>query len=46
MAYKDKVMKIKSLPRDRIELLRVLESELELTYACLCSYIDFKRESL
>ena len=39
-------MKIKSLPRDRYELLKVIEDELEITYACLCSYIDFKRESL
>jgi hypothetical protein len=39
-------MKIRCLPRNRIELLKTIEDELEITYACLCSYIDFKRQSL
>ena len=34
------------MPKNRIQLLQVLEDELNLTSCCLCSYIDFKRESL
>ena len=39
-------MRIKALPRSRIQLLQTLEEELGLTGACLASYICFKSEAM
>lgn len=38
--------KNKNLPKNRQELIQVLDEELNLTNECLSSYIEFKRGSL
>jgi hypothetical protein len=32
--------------RDRVDLVRSLDSQLKLTHVCISSYVDFKRETL
>jgi len=44
--FEEELARFKSLPRNRVELLEVLEGELDLTSSCLSSYIEFKREAL
>ena len=46
MMYNERLRNTRCLPQTKIQLIKVLEEELNLTSCCLCSYIDFKRESL
>ena len=42
LGFREKVKAIKTLPRNRLDLLKTLEEEMSLTGACLSSYIVFK----